>query len=52
MKSSKRNLPKPSKVADAKLVPGAALKAARKQYEGSTLPTGKNFPTKIVEGCK
>jgi hypothetical protein len=38
-------LPKASKVEVAKPVKGAALKAAKKQYEGSTLPnTGPLAP--------
>jgi hypothetical protein len=39
------NLPKASKIEDANPVKGAALRAAKKQYEGSTLPnTGPLAP--------
>jgi len=48
---SLNNLPKASKVEDAKPVRGAALKSAKKQYEGSTLPnTGPLAIQHIIKG--
>ena len=45
MKTNKRKIPVVEKVRDMKPVKGAAAKACRKQWEGSTLPnTGPLAP--------